>query len=967
MSSQRNLPIYTPSELSRRRFLALAAASAALASAVGCDRSPQQHGLVPYTKKPEEIVPGVATYYASAAQEGEHAYGVLVKTREGRPIHIEGNPEDPIHVGKASPRVAADLLGLYDPDRLRRPLRDGVAADLEECLNALVGALRVHAKEGRETLLVTPAAISPSRRALIAELSASLPGLRHLEWEPHHDHVGSEVTRRLYGQTMSARPRFDRADAIVSLGADFLGTAGDVTDAAIGYRTARKRVADGGRATRLYVLEGTLSLTGSNADRRVMVRPSALGLVGLGIARALVARGRSLPSGLAAGMLEPFEPERVAAASGVDAQVLHQLADDLHHAGDRALLVAGAAGGELVHEATHLVNTMLGAVGTTVDLVPARHLADPAALGAALQRMEAGRVGAVLLWGVNPAYDFPDRVAFARALAKVSLAVKFGTLPDETSARCSLVLPVSHWLESWGDFDVPDGSARLLAQPAIAPLYDTLQGEDILLKLLGRLGRSVPPSYHEYIRRRWRTVEWPEQSPVAFERFWEVCLHDGVFLPEPRETKAPTLNTKGFKIHAGEPSSGLELVLNPDSRVFDGRHANNGWLQELPDAVTKVTWGNPLSISTADATRLGLEDGDAVNLTTGGVTVTATVLIQRAQAAGVLGLPLGHGREVGSVARRVGVNAWPITGTGGRAGFLKVVDSLERTGRSEPLARTQDHFDLGGRDIARLFTLDEFAQQAHGKNHHPPLASLYPEAPDTGVQWGMAIDLNACIGCGACVLACQSENNVAVVGPEQVRRGRSMHWIRIDRYDMGEEGGAVHEPMLCQQCGNAPCETVCPVQATNHSPDGLNQMVYNRCVGTRYCGNNCPYKVRRFNYLEFSGDVRSPLELARNPEVTVRPRGVMEKCTFCVQRIRNAEQVAKDQRRPLADGDVKPACAVACPTQAIVFGNLRDRSSEVANRSTSPRSFRVLEELGVKPSVSYLAALRNPPSRGDQG
>jgi Fe-S-cluster-containing dehydrogenase component len=383
----------------------------------------------------------------------------------------------------------------------------------------------------------------------------------------------------------------------------------------------------------------------------------------------------------------------------------------------------------------------------------------------------------------------------------------------------------------------------------------------------------------------------------------------------------------------------------------------------LPDAIEKTSWNNPLSISLLDAEKLGVADGDVVELAAGSTRLAVPVLVTGAQAPGVLGLSLGYGRRAGSVAQGIGVNAWPLVAMAGPGGTVKV-DAITKTGQKQPLIRMQEHFDLGGRDLARMFTLAEFEQRSRDPRPPPSLATLYPDTPAPGPKWGMAIDLGACLGCGACVIACQSENNVPVVGPEQVKKGRSMHWLRIDRYDHGPDGLAVHEPMLCQHCGHAPCENVCPVQATNHSPDGLNQMAYNRCVGTRYCANNCPYKVRRFNYLGFSQDLPSPLELAHNPEVTVRPRGVIEKCTFCVQRIRNAEQVAKNQGRPLKDGEVQTACQVACPTQAIVFGNLADTASQVARTSRDPRGFRVLEELGVRPSITYLAALRNPPRVG---
>jgi molybdopterin-containing oxidoreductase family iron-sulfur binding subunit len=922
--------------------LALAAASAALGGAAGCRRRPE---IVPYPGKPRGIVPGVATHYATAAQEGEHTYGLLVKTREGRPIHIEGSSEDPLHRGKTCHRILAGLLGLYDPDRLRGPSASGRPRTWDEVLAEIDQGLRAAEASAKGILLLMPAAVSPTRRSLVEKLTARIPRLLAVEYEPWSDTAERRAARAVSGASVVPWPHFDRARVIVSLGSDFLGTAGDATRAARAFARARGDVAS---MSRLYVLEGTLSLTGENADRRWAVRPSDLAPIAFALARALAARGRPLPAGVAV-------PQPVPAP--LDAPSLAMLADDLHHAGDRALVVAGPEAPEPAHRATHLVNAMLGAVGTTTDFVPARELAGVTELATLVERMSQGAFGAALFWGVNPAYACSDHEAFARALRSVPLRVAIGQHRDETAELCTHVLAESHWLESWGDFDVTGHDSLLVAQPATAPLYDTLQGEDVLLRLLAARGERVPRAYNEYLRERWRREVVPADAPAGFERVWTVCLHDGVLR---REEKPPPSGDMTFALApASEPPPPIQLVLRADACVLDGRHANNGWLQELPDPVNKTCWGNPLSIAPADAARLGLSDGDVARVTAGAVHVEAPVVIEPAQAVGVLGLALGYGRRAGSIAAGVGTSAWPLLGP---AGLVTTVDALVRTGRGEPLTRSQIAFDPAWRDIARVLTPDE-AMEPHTAE---PLASLYTDAVGEGPKWGMAIDLAKCTGCSACVIACQSENNVPVVGPEQVRRGRAMHWIRIDRYAHGSAASSriVHEPMLCQHCGHAPCENVCPVQATNHSPDGLNQMVYNRCVGTRYCGNNCPYKVRRFNFLDFTGEAREPLQLANNPEVTVRPRGVMEKCTFCVQRIREAEQTAKSVGQPLRDGDIVPACAAACPTDAIVFGNARDPSSAVARTSRSARGYRILEELGVRPSVTYLAALRNPAKQG---
>jgi Fe-S-cluster-containing dehydrogenase component len=947
-------------DISRRRFLALTAASAALASGVSCRRSADGEKVVPYTRKPAEIVPGVAVYYASAMQECDNAYGVLVKTREGRPIHIEGNTEDPMHGGRASGRAIADLIGLYDPDRLKAPLSAGRATSMKDGLGELARVIGASARSNKAVLLMTPAVISPSRRALIARFSAAIGHVVHLEWEPAADHAARDVARDVFGVSAIPLLHLDRADVVLSLGADFLGATGDTTAAAHAFSSRRRPQPNGAGMSRLYVIEGAMSLTGSNADRRLAARPSALGPVGFAIAKALLAKGRSLPPGVPAAALDGHDLDRVASAHGLDAEALAGIVDDLDRAGPRALVVAGHSAPEHAHAASHLVGAMLGSPGEVVDLFASPRLASPGDLDAVVSDMAKGAFGAAVFWDVNPAYDSPDPQALRAALGAVPGTVRIGTHQDETSEMCKLVLASHHWLESWGDFDAPGSSALLLAQPTTGPRCDTLQGEDALLGLLAGLGSPGPRTYYEFIRERWRREVYPQASPVPFDRFFAACLHDGGMRKAPAALPmriSPAAIVTGLEAALAANGGGIEIVLTPDPKLFDGRYANNGWLQELPDPVTKTCWDNPVSLSVSDASRLGVENGDVVQIAAGRAGLARPVLVQQGQPPGVLSLALGYGRRTGSVATGIGANAWPLL-EGRRGGLVRRLDSLVRAGRSEPLARSQDHFKTSGRDIARITAAGEL-----GARTEPHLASLYPDEPATGLRWGMAIDLSACTGCGACVLACQSENNVPVVGAEQVQKGRAMHWIRIDRY---VDGGplasrAVHVPILCQQCGNAPCENVCPVQATNHSPDGLNQMAYNRCVGTRYCGNNCPYKVRRFNFLDFTGNVRRPLDLARNPEVTVRPRGVMEKCTFCVQRIRNAQQVAKREARPLAESEIQPACALACPTRAIVLGNSNDPSSEVSRLAASHRGYRVLEELGTKPSITYLSAVYNPP------
>jgi molybdopterin-containing oxidoreductase family iron-sulfur binding subunit len=611
-----------------------------------------------------------------------------------------------------------------------------------------------------------------------------------------------------------------------------------------------------------------------------------------------------------------------------------------------------------VHQAAHLLNAMLGS--EALSLRAAEPLATVQELQAATKGMAGGRYAAVLFWDVNPAFTFPGTTTWKAAVAQVPFRAWIGQVEDETAAQCQLLLPENHWLESWGDFSTP--AAAVLQQPTIGTLYDTRQGEDILLGALKALGSEPADDFHAYL-----TARWQKSLPLATS--FEQALHDGLVKVDDKAALPPF---KGASVAAAAKRAAesktldLELVLFPGFATHDGRHANNSWLQETPDPISKMTWDNPVSLSVQDAKALGIQEGDLVSLSVDGTALTLPAVIQPGQAKGVLALALGYGRSTGGVARGVGVNAFPLMGLDPASPNLRSGARLTKAGGKKELSRTQSHHRMEGRDIVRSLTMDEF--EHHPQGHHPgvELVSLYEDQKFPDHKWGMVIDLAACSGCSACIVACQSENNVPVVGPEQVARGREMHWIRIDRYYEGEleNPKVVHQPMLCQHCDSAPCENVCPVNATNHSPDGLNQMAYNRCVGTRYCANNCPYKVRRFNFLEYTAYKTEPETLAYNPEVTVRPRGVMEKCSFCVQRINDVKIRAKGEHRPILDGEVTTACMAGCPSDAIVFGDLKDPKSKVAQLVKASRAYRVLEEVGAKPAITYLADLKNPPVNG---
>ena len=933
--------------ISRRNFLGLLGVTAAVAATAACDTTGKSF-VVPYTKRPKEIVPGVANFYASTFPEGTRSYSVLVKTREGRPIHISGNDEHPGLRGKTSPRALADVLCLYDPDRLRGPKLQGQPASWADAEKALHSALANAKKAGKSILLLTGASTSPTRKALLAELKAALPTLEHLAWEPALGEGAQVGSTHAFGVPLNLKPRLANAKVILSLGADFLN--GDDPEAIAAFTSQRRPAEPVKTMNRLWVFEGPLSLTGTNADQRYPIRPSRLAALGLALAKDL---GLPLPLGA--------QLPSIAAPPDIPAGIWKKLLEDLRSAGSEAVVLCGEAMPAEAHVAAHLLNAMLGS--RCLEVRPAESLAGLRDLEAVRKGMASGKYAAAILWGINPGFAFPDGEAWNAALAKVPTRVWIGLMENESAAGCTLVLPEHHWLEAWGDHE--DGALLTLQQPTVEALYDTRQGEEVLLAILRGLGTASAADYRAYLYDRW--AKEVHSGPVPFERFWHAGLHDGFVKTEAKPAVAPAFRgdaLKGLSEQALKPSAAFELILRPGTQVFDGRYGNSGWLQELPDPITKATWGNPLSISVADAKTLGLQDGDRVLLEVAGRKLTLPVLLQPGQAKGVLALALGYGRTVGGVAKGIGDNAYPLLDMQSPCPNLRSDVKLTKGKGRTQIPFTQNHHRLDGRDLMHSFTLAEFAKVKQQPEHD--LATLYPEQQFPEHKWGMAIDLSACIGCSACVLACQSENNVSTVGPEQVAKGREMHWIRIDRYFEGSEENprVMYQPMLCQQCDHAPCENVCPVNATNHSPDGLNQMAYNRCVGTRYCANNCPYKVRRFNFLEFTAQKKEPEILVYNPEVTVRPRGVMEKCTFCVQRIQDARIRAKAEHRPVRDGEIVPACVAACPSQAIIFGNLKDPKSLVAEVSRTPRGYKVLEEVGARPAITYLADLKNPAFEG---
>jgi molybdopterin-containing oxidoreductase family iron-sulfur binding subunit len=946
----------------RREFMTLMGASLALAGLTACTKQPAEK-ILPYVRQPEQLVPGRPLFFATAAGHDGYARGILVECHEGRPTKVEGNPDHPASLGSTDVFGQAHVLGLYDPDRSKTVLYLGQDRTWGDFRAALREALdRQKTRGGAGLRLLTGRVTSPTLAAQVAGLLAELPQAKWVSWEPASRDNARAGAVLAFGEPVEAQYRFDRADVILSLEADFVASHPASLRLVREFASRRKVDASRPDMNRLYVVEGSPTSTGASADHRLALRGSEIE----GFARAVAA---------AAGL--PVEGAVEHAWAG-------PVAADLKRAGARALVIAGESQPPAVHAIAHALNEALGAVGTTVAYTApaeAGPVGETAALKALVAEMRAGEVEVLVVLGQNPAYAAPVDLGFVEALDRVPLRIHHGLYLDETAERCHWHLPASHALESWGDLRAADGTASVV-QPLVAPLYSTLSE----IEVLAAFGEGEPKGY-DVLRARWEEAT----GSVDFDERWNRALHDGVVAGTAFEAKAVKV-APGAWAKAGKRADpgGLEIAFRTDPGVFDGRFANLGWLQELPKPLTKVTWDNVALVSPKTAASLGgvrteqTASGhttEVAELRIGGRSVKAPLWVLPGHADGAVTVHLGFGRRrAGRVGTGVGFDAYALRTSDApwTAGGLEVV----KTGETARVACTQDHWTMEAtaheqareRHVVRAVTLADLAkdpQAVHKMGHDPkPGLSMYPEHRYEGRAWGMAIDMSACVGCNTCVAACQSENNIPVVGKDQVGRGREMHWIRVDRYYEGpaESPEAFHQPVLCMHCENAPCEVVCPVAATVHSEEGLNDMVYNRCVGTRYCSNNCPYKVRRFNFLLYQDWETPTFKMMRNPEVTVRSRGVMEKCTYCVQRISRARIDAKNQGRDMKDGDVVTACEAACPAQAIVFGDVNDPGSRVSRLKASERSYGLLTELQTKPRTTYLAAVRNPnPEMGGEG
>ena len=1027
--------------IERRTFLKLMGASLALAGISGCVYQPPEK-IVPFVRSPEESIPGKALFFATAVTVSGIATPLLVRSNEGRPTKVEGNPDHPINRGtEANDRgssatdtfAQASVLGLYDPDRSQTvTFRDEIRT-----WTTFLGEIRTaldeqRPKKGAGLRFLTETITSPTLGAQLKGILAEFPQAKWHQYEPvNRDNIRAGAMMA-FGQPVHTIYNFDQATRILALDADFLSAKPGTLRYARQFAAGR-RVTDGKHAmSRLYVVETTPTTTGASADHRWSVKPSELE----NVARQLAAKcGVSLPAG----------GTGTGNASWVDA-----VARDLQQQKGASIVIAGNEAPAAVHALAHAMNAALGNVGKTVsytDPLEANSVDQRESLRELVQDIDAGHVELLVMLGGNPVYTTPAdlKLDFNR-LSKAKLRVHLSSHKDETSEVCHWHVPESHYLESWSDTRASDGTVSIV-QPLIEPLYGSKTAHEVLAVFSDKYDRKA----YEIVREYWQSqnasgqlavssrqspqpaeigTATPQASPAPttqqptpaatptadFESRWRQALHDGFVANSALAPKTVTAKTDwASQVTPQSPASGYELVFRTDSSVFDGRFANNGWLQELPKPLTKITWDNAALISLATAQRLGLKNHDGwkgtevivanIRIDHGGKAITCPTWIMPGQPDDVITLHLGYGRRrAGRVGNNKGFNAYEIRTSD--APWAATGASVQAASGEYQLAVTQLHFNMEGRDVLRTGTLAEYIQtnpesgaghervedpgitdqranehsagehsgNEHGKAFGVPFPPTHVPKPDEtlygnehkyeGYAWGMAIDANSCIGCNACIVACQSENNIAVVGKEQVLRSREMHWLRVDTYFEGHNAaspeGTYFMPVPCMHCENAPCEPVCPVHATVHSAEGINDMVYNRCVGTRYCSNNCPYKVRRFNFLLYQDWETPTYQLMRNPEVTVRSRGVMEKCTYCIQRIQEAKIGAELEDRPVRDGEIVTACQAVCPTETIVFGNINDPNSRVAKLKAESRNYSLLSDLNTRPRTTYLGALRNP-------
>ena len=933
--------------LSRREFMEWTSGMVAVIGASACTRMPDQK-MIPYTKQPERVIPGQALFYATSMTMNGRAIGLLVESHMGRPTKIEGNPEHPASLGTSDAYAQASVLSLYDPDRSQALVSQGNLAYWAGFSAHIQNLVKAHsARKGEGLRLLTESVVSPTLAAQIQDLLKAYPSAQWHQYEPVNRDNEREGALMAFGDDATPVYDFTQAKVVVSLDSDFLAEPACpryARDFSVGRRPGT------GEMNRLYAVEPMPSITGAKADHKLVARASEIDAVALALASACGVTVANPPS------LPPAAAKWVRAA-----------AEDLKATNGACAVVAGRWQSPLVHALTAALNVRLKSVGRAVKFT-APVEASPTNQTESIKRlaadMKAGKVETLILLGGNPVYNAPADTEFAAALEKVKNRIHCGLYLDETASACNYHIPQAHYLESWSDARSYDGSAGLV-QPLIAPLYGGKSHHEVLAALMGSTA-----SGYDTVRAYWKT-----KATGDFEKFWTRALNDGFIPSSASAAKSVSLRGESGWARLGKTSSAdsMELVLRPDPTVFDGSVANNGWMQEVSKPLTKLTWDNAACMSPTTAKRLGLKNEMVIKVVAGNKSVEAAVWVTPGHADNSTTITLGYGRtKAGRIGNGAGVNVYPLRASAHLWHYSGA--DIVKTGNTYPLSTTQDHGSMENRPIVRTATFEEHKQHphwAHLHEHIPPAlegknvgtagGEHSPDAP-ADYQWGMAINLSSCTGCNACVVACQAENNIPVVGKLEVSRGREMSWIRMDRYYSGDLANPdTHfQPVACVQCETAPCEVVCPVGATVHDNEGLNNMVYNRCVGTKYCSNNCPYKARRFNFYQYTKTITPSTKMVQNPNVTVRNRGVMEKCTYCVQRISSARITAKNEKRKILDGEIKTACQSACPSQAIFFGNIADPESLVSKIKAEPQNYGLLEELNTRPRTTYLGKVVNP-------
>jgi MoCo/4Fe-4S cofactor protein with predicted Tat translocation signal len=987
---------------SRRDFLRMMGFGVAAVSLAACEAPIRK--AIPYVSKPVDIDPSVANYYASTYINGGDYASIVVKTREGRPIKIEGNALSSVTKGGTSAQVEASVLSLYDNDRLRGPKANKKKIDWADLDKEIIAKLNEVAGKGSQIAIVSNTVLSPSTKATIEKFKAKYPTATHVQYDQTSAYGVLKANEESIGSAIFPSYDFTKAATIVGIGCDFLNSWGSSIENTKQYGKTREVGEDKKDMSRHYQFESILTITGANADHRSQIKPSQEGAVAVQLYNILAAKaGRSTVSG------------------GIDGvKFLAAAADDLWSNRGKALVVAGS-NDKSVQVVVNAINDILGSYGTTIlpGLPVNYRQGNDEAMASFVTALKGGKVGAVIFYNCNPVYDYPAGAEIAEALKTVALSVATGYKEEETGDVCYYLAPDHHFLESWNDAE-PKKGLYSLAQPAITPIFKSRPAQESFMIWAG----EADADYFEFVKSNWKTWFFKDQS-FDFQSFWDKCLYDGVYEQPALGSNAVTFNGNvsgaAAAISSNYKTSEKELTIFENGTVGNGSQANNPLLQELPDPITKAVWDHYVTVSPKDAAEIKFDESKTkfASITANGKTVKVPVLIQPGQAPGTIGIPLGYGRKkAGKVANDIGENVYPmLTMVNGSLSYSAVDVKFELTSEDYQIAQTQTHETVMARQtVIQETTLTKFQDGSYKKDHYQPMihtwadegkhekdpeqVTLWKNHEYKNHHWGMAIDLNTCTGCAACVVACNVENNVSLVGRDEVIRRREMHWLRIDRYyssdasvddwkgleEAADNPEVVFQPMLCQHCNNAPCETVCPVAATTHSTEGLNQMTYNRCIGTRYCANNCPYKVRRFNWFKYHDNsqfenintaMNSDLgKMVLNPDVTVRSRGVMEKCSFCVQRIQQGKLTAKKERRTVKDGEVVTACAAACSTGAIVFGDFNNPESKVSQllkirplyadrpyvndkESDNPRAYSVLEEIDVRPNIFYLTKVRN--------